>query len=101
MKRHDTKTQPASPGRPAAKTPQGQTLPAQGERQEGVPRMPHERDESADSQSRGQGAAQDIGRVAHQDARRGLPDTSKAREMDRTYDRLRENLPDGDGKKAP
>jgi hypothetical protein len=101
MEPDDSKTQPASPGRAVAKTPQGQTLPAQGERQEGVPRMPHERDESADSQTRGESATQDIGRVAHQDARRGLPDTSKAREMDRTYEQLRKDLPDGEKKKSP
>ena len=44
-----------TPNRPRddkAKAPdrQGNTIPAQGERQERVPRAPHERDESADSQ---------------------------------------------------
>jgi hypothetical protein len=99
--KQNKRTQPASPERPVARTPQGQTLPAQGERQEDVPRMPYEHDESADSQSREQSSAQDIGRIAHHDAKRGMPDTSKARELDRTYDRLREDLPDGKKKRIP
>ncbi len=100
MKPKHGKSQPARSDQPAAATPQGQTIPAQDERQEDVPRMPHERDESADSQSREQPAARDIGRIAHQDAERGLPDTTKGRELDRTYNKLREDLP-GAGKKGP
>ncbi len=101
MKEQDPIPQPASPDRPAAATPQGQTQAAQGERQTGVPRMPHERDESADNQARDEPSAQDIGRIAHHDANRGVPDTSKGRELDRTYDKLREDLPDGEKKRTP
>ncbi len=101
MKPQDSKPQPASPDRLVDTTPQGNTLPAQGERQQGVPRMPHERDESADSQSLEQPGVQDIGRIAHADAERGAPDTTKGRELGRTYDRLREDSPDGDKKRSP
>ncbi len=71
----------------------------QGETQQTVPRMPHERDESADSQSpdspsREPPAAQGIGRAAHADQARGLPDTSRSTEADATYHRLRET-PEG------
>ncbi len=52
--------------------------------------MPHERDESADSQGRGQASADVIGRAAHADQARGLADTSRAAESDATYHRLRE-----------
>ncbi|AEG94705.1 hypothetical protein [Ramlibacter tataouinensis] len=82
--------------------PQSETLPAQGETQEAVPRMPHERDESAGStQPRAEPSAERVGRIAQQDAERGVADTSKGAELDATYDRLREDLPDGEKKHRP
>lgn len=62
----------------------------QGETQQTVPRMPHERDESADSQAREQPSADRIGSAAHEDVVRGVPDTSRGTETDATYHRLRE-----------
>ncbi|MEY4711797.1 MAG: hypothetical protein RIS88_1247 [Pseudomonadota bacterium] len=61
----------------------------QGETQQAVPRLPYERDESADSQARGPASAQVIGQLAHDDQVRGLADTSRAPETDATYHRLR------------
>ena len=55
-----------------------------------MPRMPHERDESADSQERGPAPSDAIGRIAHADQARGLADTSRAAETDAAYRRLRE-----------
>lgn len=87
------------PGKPDA--PQGNTLPAQGEKQEGVPRMPHERDESADSQQRMEPSNERMGRLAKKDAERGVADTSKGAELDATYDKLRESTPDPEKKFRP
>ncbi len=81
--------------------PQGNTVPAQGETQDGVPRMPHERDESADSQARMEPSNQRMGQLARKDAERGVADTSKGAELDATYDKLREDVPDGDKKFRP
>ena len=62
----------------------------QGETQQTVDRMPHERDESADSQAGTPAAAQEIGRAAHEDQTRGVADTSRSAETDATYHRLRQ-----------
>jgi hypothetical protein len=81
---------------------QPQTLPAQGEDQQPAPRLPHERDESADSQANQVNqdpSARARGQLAHDDAQREIPDTTKGRELDETYDRLREGMPDGEKKK--
>jgi|GEM_PF-1694224 len=81
--------------------PQGNTLPAQGESQQGVPRMPHERDESADSQAKMEPSNERMGHLARKDAERGVADTTKGAELDATYDKLREDLPDGEKKFRP
>jgi hypothetical protein len=80
-----------------APAPQGNTIPAQGETQAAVPRMPHERDESADDQVRKEPSAQRMGQVAHDDIERGLVDTSRSVELDATYEKIRE----GDPKQRP
>lgn len=69
--------------------PQGNTLPAQGQTQDPVPRLPHERDESADSQAPAP-AALPQGRVAHDDVSRGLVDTDRRPPMERAYAKLRQ-----------
>jgi hypothetical protein len=69
--------------------PQGQTIPAQGERQERTPRAPHERDESADSQERREPSQERIGGLAHDSIERGERDTDKGPVLDRTYRELR------------
>jgi hypothetical protein len=79
---------------PGSSGPQGKTLPAQGETQESVPRAPHERDESADSQAAGEPSAERVGRAAHEDIERGRVDTDEGPVFDRIDDKLREGAGD-------
>jgi hypothetical protein len=72
------------------------TVTQQGEDQQGVPRMPHERDESADQQASAEPSARRLAQAGQADVERGLSDTSKGAELDATYDKLREDLPDGE-----
>ncbi len=90
MKKHPPRAprRDTAPPEPAGH-PHGKTAAAQGELQEPVPRMPHERDESADEQAP-QRPPDLVGRLAHEDARRGRPDTSRASQSDETYHRLRQ-----------
>jgi hypothetical protein len=93
---------PNPPADEASTPPQGQTLPQQAERTpERVPRAPHERDESADSQSAGDPADQAKGALAHDDVMEGRRDTTKGAELDATYDRLRRSTPQPDKKRPP
>ena len=80
---------------------EGNTTTAQGENQHPVPRMPHERDESVDSQPGQEPSHRRVGKAGHADAERGVADTTKGAELDATYDQLREDLPDGDKKFRP
>lgn len=73
-----------------ARPSQGDTVTAQGENQAPKPRMPHERDESADSQSPGAASAQRIGQIAHDDVVEGQPDTEKGPVMDAVYERQKD-----------
>lgn len=73
---------------------QADTVPVQGERQQRTPRMPHEHDESADSQAGGEASAQRVGKTAHDDVASGQLDTDKGPVMDRTYDKVREGAQD-------
>lgn len=79
------------------------TVPVQGEttRHHGVPRAPHEHDESSDSQERQDPAASRVAKAGARDIERGVADTSKGAELDATYDKLREDLPDGEKKFRP
>ena len=79
----------------------GNTTMAQGETQHAVPRMPYERDESADEQPAMEPSNARVGRAAQADAQRGVADTSKGAELDATYDKLREGLPDGEKQFRP
>ncbi len=87
-------TQETVPRVSAAGPSQGAKAPAGGREPHAVGErggdMPHERDESSDSQAQGQASADVIGRAAHADQTRGLTDTSRAAESDATYHRLRE-----------
>jgi hypothetical protein len=56
--------------------------------------MPHERDESADSQTGGEASAQRIGKTAQEDVESGQVDTDKGPVLDRTYDKVREGAQD-------
>lgn len=78
--------QPRSPGR-------GDTQWEQGEDQRAQPREPAARDESADQQTTGHAQHAQQAELARRDLERGLHDTSKAAEMDATYDTLREGAP--------
>ena len=60
----------------------GQTTPQKNERR--ADKQPHERDESSASQ---QGAPSDLMQKAHDDAERGVADTSRAEATDETYRR--------------
>lgn len=79
----------------------GKTTMAQGEDQKEVPRMPHEHDESADSQAQMEPSNRRMAQVAQRDAERGVADTTKGAELDATYDKLREDVPDGEKKFRP
>jgi hypothetical protein len=56
---------------------------------ESSPRMPHERDTSADSQRHPGGGAPRVGRQAHEDVERGLVDTDRAPVTQKVYDRVK------------
>ena len=79
----------------------GNTVPVQGETQERVPRLPHERDESADSQAPSEPSAERIGQAAHEDVERGLVDTDKGPVLDETYENVREGAGDPSRKFSP
>lgn len=87
-------SKPSSPDSPRRQTPgAGRTERARGGERE--PRLPHERDESADSQaSRGPTAgvpdAADIGEQAFKDVTSGQQDTGRAPVTDAIYERQRE-----------
>ncbi|HSV47634.1 MAG TPA: hypothetical protein VLJ58_17735 [Ramlibacter sp.] len=80
---------PSRPRGNRTATSRGNTLPVQGDRQQPAPRLPHERDESADSQPSGEPSAQRVGCIAHRDVEQGLQDTDKGPVMDAAYERLR------------
>jgi len=75
---------------PGGQPRQSNTVPVQGETQQATPRMPHERDESADSQAAGEPSQRRVGQAAHDDLERGLVDTDKGPALDRAYDKVRE-----------
>jgi len=52
---------------------------------EPAPRLPHEHDQSSDSQQDQDGGASRVGRQAHEDVERGLVDTDKGPVTDRVY----------------
>ena len=56
-------------------TRKSDTTPQQGRRQQGAPREPHERDESADSQAAAEPSQQQVGDTARRDIERGATDT--------------------------
>ena len=76
-------------------------MPAGGETQERVPRMPHERDESADSQSSSEPSGGAMGQAAYEDVERGVVDTDKGPVLDQTYDKVREGADDPVKKFSP
>jgi hypothetical protein len=70
-----------------AKPGAGNTVMSQGENQAPKARMPHERDESADSQAADASSTRHIGQIAHDDVMEGQPDTEKGPALDAAYER--------------
>ena len=70
-----------------AKPSEGNTVMQQGENQAPKARMPHERDESADSQAAQAASTQRMGQIAHDDVVEGQPDTDKGPALDAAYER--------------
>ena len=75
--RHDDVASPA----------EGNTVVQQGENQAPKARMPHERDESADSQSPDASSTRRMGQLAHDDVIEGQPDTDKGPALDAAYEK--------------
>ncbi len=65
---------------------------------EPAPRLPHEHDESSDSQ---QSAPRDVMRQAHDDVQRGLVDTGRSAPMNKTYRRVKEATPPAAKRRPP
>lgn len=78
-----------------------ETLPEQGETQERVPRMPHERDESGSSQASEEPSGRRMAKAGQDDVERGVVDTDKGPALDQAYDKVREGEPDPKKKFAP
>ncbi|MGJ7543214.1 hypothetical protein [Variovorax sp. LT1R16] len=74
-----TKKTPQKPDQPD----DGKTRATQGG--ESSPRLPHERDESSDSQRNTDGTATEVGKRAHDDVERGAVDTDRGPVTDRVY----------------
>lgn len=55
---------------------------------EAAPRLPHELDESTDSQTPSDGEPTDVGRQAHADIAHGIVDTDRGPVMDKLRERL-------------
>ncbi|MGJ7537356.1 MULTISPECIES: hypothetical protein [unclassified Variovorax] len=75
-----SKTAPADPQKD---TGGGNTKVEQGG--ESAPRLPHEHDQSSDSQQTPDGRPTEVGRQAHEDVERGLVDTDRGLEANRVY----------------
>ncbi|HZY15094.1 MAG TPA: hypothetical protein VFE74_00615 [Ramlibacter sp.] len=87
----DTQRDPRKEIRNPAPAPAARdnTVVQQGENQVPKERMPHERDQSSDSQAAGSASMRRMGRIAHASESRGERDTSKGAELDATYQALR------------
>lgn len=71
----------------AARPSGGNTVMSQGETQSPKARMPHERDESADSQASQNPSVRRMGEIAHDDVEEGQPDTDRGPVLDAAYER--------------
>ena len=76
---------PATPD-PLRDAEGGQTKVEQGG--ESAPRLPHERDQSADSQTPTDGEPTEVGKQAHEDVERGLVDTDRGPVLDKLRKKL-------------
>ena len=75
-----TRNDSTTPTRDTHQTRQTQVQPREVE-----PRLPHEHDESADSQRDAAPHNETLGRQAHRDVERGLVDTDRGPVLDRAY----------------
>ena len=66
-----------------------------------APRAPHERDESADSQSPGEPSSRRVGQAALEDEERGVLDTDTGPVLDQAYGKVREGTDDPGKKLSP
>jgi hypothetical protein len=71
--------------------PNGNTRPSRDQTSE--PRLPHERDESSDSQQHGEPAGQAVGEQALDDLKSGKVDTDRGPVMDDVYRKTLRNSP--------
>ncbi|MGJ7531384.1 hypothetical protein [Variovorax sp. GB1P17] len=83
MSKPTRKHPPSEPEDAVKATGGGETKVEQGG--ESVPRLPHERDQSSDSQETKDGRPPEVGRQALKDVERGLVDTDRGLEADRAY----------------
>ena len=85
-KTHETSDE-RKPRSPVAADPKGDGNTRTEQNGESSPRLPHERDESSDSQRNQDGYASptELGKRAHDDVERGVVDTTRGAETDRTY----------------
>jgi len=79
-KTEPAKTRPEDPMKDAGG---GRTKVEQGG--ESAPRLPHERDQSSDSQQAPEGRPPAVGRQAHEDVESGMVDTDRGPVADRVY----------------
>lgn len=92
----------AAPGkqRPA----EGNTVPVQGQnatQDKPAPRMPHEHDESADSQVASEPTAHHMAELGREDVERGVVDTDKGPVIDESYEKYRDDKSDPVKKFSP
>ncbi|MDB5900668.1 MAG: hypothetical protein JWP22_1705 [Ramlibacter sp.] len=77
-------------GHAVPKPSDGNTVMQQGENQAPKARMPHERDESTDSQSAEAASTRHMGQIAHDDVVAGQPDTDKGPALDAAYEKQKD-----------
>ena len=75
------------------KPSEGNTVTSQGENQAPKARMPHERDESADSQAGATSSTRRMGSIAHDSVEAGQVDTDKGPVLDAAYERQKGQKP--------
>lgn len=74
---------PGTPDDPVRDAGGGNTKVEQGG--DSAPRLPHERDQSSDSQEAQDGQPSEVGRKGHDDIERGTVDTDRGPVTDRVY----------------
>jgi hypothetical protein len=83
MPRKDKPQRKNAPADPVNDADAGKTKVEQGG--ESAPRLPHEHDQSSDSQQSQDGTAPRVGKQAFDDVERGLVDTDRGPVTDRVY----------------